>query len=109
MKRPSALWKTRSPAVASTPLENLSSYFADEPAIRFSGWDGRSLAGIVAGFLDLPADQRRALGRAAATRVAARLDWSVVAAHAVDFVEATTARRKAVAKPPDGFEVVGRT
>ena len=94
---------------ASTPLENLSGYFADEPAIRFSGWDGRSLAGIVAGFLDLPADRRRALGRAAAARVAARLDWSVVAAHAVDFVEATAARRKAVAKPPDGFEVVGRT
>jgi hypothetical protein len=41
--------------------------------------------------------------------VAARLDWSVVAANAVDFVEATAARGKAVAKGPAGFEVVGRT
>jgi hypothetical protein len=41
--------------------------------------------------------------------VAARLDWSVVAANAVDFVEATAARGKAVAKGPAGFEGVGRT
>lgn len=94
---------------ASTPLENLSGYFSGEPAIRFSGWDGQSLAGIVAGFLDLPPEQRKAMGLAAAGRVAARLDWSVVAANAVDFVEATAARGKAVAKGPAGFEVVGRT
>lgn len=71
----------------STPLENLSRYFAGEPAIRFSGWDGRSLGQAVLEVLALPASRRRALGRAASARVAAELDWSVVSGHAVDFVE----------------------
>jgi glycosyltransferase involved in cell wall biosynthesis len=71
----------------STPLENLSRYFADEPAIRFSGWTGLSFAESVLALLDLPLCERRELGRAAATRVASRLDWSVIAATAVDFVE----------------------
>lgn len=72
---------------ASTPLENLRRYFAYEPAIRFSGWDGRSLGEAVIAHLDLPPARRRAIGQAAASRVAARLDWSVVAGHAADFVE----------------------
>jgi len=71
----------------STPLENLSRYFAGEPAIRFSGWAGASLAEGVLEFLDLPIDRRRELGRAAAARVAAHLDWGVIAANAADFVE----------------------
>jgi len=71
----------------STPLENLSRYFADQPAIRFSGWTGLSMAEAVLGLLDLPEDERRALGRSAAVRVAARLDWKVVAGQAAGFIE----------------------
>lgn len=71
----------------STPLENLCRYFADEPAIRFSGWSGRSMAEAVLKLLDMPAADRHAIGRSAASRVASRLDWSLIAAAAVDFIE----------------------
>jgi glycosyltransferase involved in cell wall biosynthesis len=71
----------------STPLENLSRYFADEPAIRFSGWSGQSFAENVLAILALPATERRALGLSAAAKVAARLDWNVIATHAADFIE----------------------
>lgn len=77
----------------STPLENLSRYFAGEPAIRFSGWSGPSFAEAVLGFLDLPIARRREIGRAAAARVAADLDWGVLAARAADFVERQAGRR----------------
>ena len=78
----------------STPLENLSRYFAGEPAIRFSGWSGPSFAETVLGFLDLPRPRRREIGRAAADRVAAHLDWGVIAAHAADFVERQAGLRR---------------
>ncbi|MFM8880219.1 MAG: glycosyltransferase, partial [Verrucomicrobiota bacterium] len=55
----------------STPLENLSRYFAGEPAIRFSGGSGPSFAEAVRGFLDLPLARRRECGWAAAARGAA--------------------------------------
>ena len=71
----------------STPLETLSRYFADEPAIRFSGWTGQSFAENVLAILALPATERRALGLSAAARVAARLDWNVIATQAADFIE----------------------
>jgi len=71
----------------STPLENLSRYFADEPAIRFSGWSGQSFAENVLAILALPATERRALGLSAAAKVAARLDWNVIATQAADFIE----------------------
>jgi glycosyltransferase involved in cell wall biosynthesis len=71
----------------STPLENLSRYFADEPAIRFSGWTGLSFAENVLAILALTAGERRTLGLSAAARVAARLDWKIIAANAADFIE----------------------
>lgn len=37
--------------------------------------------------LALPAKERRALGLSAAARVAARLDWNVIATQAADFIE----------------------
>jgi glycosyltransferase involved in cell wall biosynthesis len=73
--------------VVSTPLENLSRYFADEPAIRFSGFDGGSFADRVLGALAQPAAQRRAIGLAASARVARELDWRVVTGRAVAFTE----------------------
>lgn len=73
--------------VASTPLENLSRYFAGEPAMRFSGFDGASLAGRVCEWLATDPGERRELGRAASARVASELDWSRIAARAVDWVE----------------------
>ncbi len=74
--------------VASTPLENLTRHFADEPAIRFSGFDATSFADAILERLALPAAERARLGAAAAARVARELDWPVVARTATDFVEA---------------------
>jgi glycosyltransferase involved in cell wall biosynthesis len=71
----------------STPLENLGRYFASEPALRFSGWDGTSFADAILGLLSLPDAERRTLGLAASQRVARELDWRVVASNAVDFTE----------------------
>jgi glycosyltransferase involved in cell wall biosynthesis len=71
----------------TTPLDNLSRYLADEPAIRFSGWNGLSFAENVLAILALRPAERRALGLSAAARVAARLDWQVIAANAADFIE----------------------
>lgn len=73
--------------VVSTPLENLSRYFAAEPAIRFSGFDGVSFADRVLAWLDVPAAQRRERGLAASIRVARELDWRVVTDRAVGFTE----------------------
>lgn len=73
--------------VASTPLENLQRHFAREPAIRFSGFDGASFAAAVLAWIETPVAERRRLGLAAASRVAAELDWSVVTRRAVEFVE----------------------
>jgi len=77
--------------VASTPLENLRRYFAREPAIRFSEFDGASFAAAVLAWIETPAAERRRLGLAAAGRVAAELDWVPVTRRALDFVEATVA------------------
>ena len=73
--------------VASTPLENLRRYFADEPAIRFSRFDGDSLGRAILRILDQPKSERIGIGLAASVRVARELDWSRVTGSAVDFVE----------------------
>ncbi len=73
--------------VASTPLENLRRYFADEPAIRFSGFDGESFARTILEILQQPKTERTRAGLAASVRVARELDWSQVTGSAVDFVE----------------------
>jgi glycosyltransferase involved in cell wall biosynthesis len=76
------------PAV-STPLKSARRYFGDEPAVRFSEFDGESFARQVIGWLDEPLDLRLKLGRAASQRVQAALDWGAIARKAVDFVEKT--------------------
>lgn len=76
----------------STPLENLGRYFAGEPALRFSGWDGAGFARVLLETLELPRETRRAWGLAASARVARELDWRSVAARAVDFTESCARR-----------------
>ncbi|MBX3734835.1 MAG: glycosyltransferase family 4 protein [Verrucomicrobiae bacterium] len=79
--------------VASTPLENLKGYFARELAIRFSRFDAPTFAATVLSWLETPDAERRRLGRAAAERVAADLDWATVTRRAVDRAEAAAAGR----------------
>ncbi|RME94773.1 MAG: glycosyltransferase [Verrucomicrobia bacterium] len=73
--------------VASTRLEAIAAWFRDEPLIRFADFTGEALAAAVVEWLEAPADRLAAWGRAAAARTARELDWPVVAARAVDFVE----------------------
>lgn len=73
--------------VVSTPLENLRGYFGEEPAMRFSGFDGESFAAEILRWLDTSAEVRREAGRRASARVARELDWSAVTGRAVEFVE----------------------
>lgn len=74
--------------VVSTPLENLRRYFADEPAIRFAGFDGASFGDAILAWLEQSYLKRHELGRAASVRVARELDWRVVTGNAVAFAEA---------------------
>lgn len=77
--------------VASTRLENLARYFAGEPAMAFSRFDGKELAGNIVAWLNQPRPQRMALGMAARQRVVRELDWSVITGNAVDFIETIVA------------------
>jgi glycosyltransferase involved in cell wall biosynthesis len=78
--------------VVSTPLRSAQRYFHDEPAIRFAGFDGRSFGEAILAWIAEPVKRRRALGLAAAARVARELDWSAISRRAVDFCEATVRR-----------------
>ena len=73
--------------VVSTPLENLQAYFRGEPALRFSGFDGESFGAAILEWLACPTEERARAGRRASQRVAAELDWRIIARNAVDFVE----------------------
>ena len=73
--------------VVSTPLENLQTYFRNEPAIKFSEFNGESFGGKILEWLQVSAGERRRLGGLASARVAVALDWKVVAQRAADFLE----------------------
>ena len=73
--------------VVSTPLENLRTYFCTEPAIKFSGFDGYSFGRAILDWLKVPTTERARLGGLASERVAAELDWRVIARRAMDFLE----------------------
>ncbi len=82
--------------VVATPLEAIRLYFRDEPLLRFADHDAAALAAAMQGWLDTPPAQRAAWAGPAAARIRRELDWRVVAARAVDFVEerfATVQRR----------------
>ncbi len=73
--------------VVSTPLESAQRYFASEPMVRFSGFDGESFGRQILSWLTEPADQRQKWGQSASQRVRLRLDWETITRKAVDFVE----------------------
>ena len=73
--------------VVTTPLNSARRYFANEPAVRFSEFNGESFGRQVLGWFDEPAERRRNLGLAASQRVRAELDWSAISKKGVDFVE----------------------
>jgi glycosyltransferase involved in cell wall biosynthesis len=73
--------------VVSTPLNSARRYFGNEPAVRFSEFNGESFGRRILSWFDEPLESRRQLGRAASERVRRELDWSVICKKAVDFVE----------------------
>ena len=75
--------------VVSTPLDSLRRYFADEPLVRFSRFDGVSFGEVILSWLREPGPARRVLAAPAARRVRERLDWRVVCGRAADVIEAT--------------------
>ncbi len=73
--------------VACTALEGLRRYFAAEPLIRFTAFDGAALGAVVLAWLAEPAAARVPLAAQAARRVREELDWRVVCGRAADAIE----------------------
>ncbi len=74
------------PAVC-TPLNNVKRYFASEPAIKFSSFDGASFGDAILTWINEPTEKRAALGLAASERVKTSLDWRALSRRAAEFVE----------------------
>lgn len=84
--------------VASTPLENLTHYFADESAVAFGRFDGASLAKVVLNWLERPRVERKKLGLQASQRVSRELDWSVITRNAASFIESVGASKQSTSR-----------
>ena len=72
--------------VVSTPLAGVKAYFASQPSVRFSAFDGAQFANDVIDLLENPPPQ--AESESLSKRVAAELDWPVICTRAVDQLEA---------------------
>ena len=73
--------------VVSTPLHGAVRYFGNEPAVRFSEFNGESFGQQILNWLDDPPERRRSLAAAASQRVQSELDWQAIRKKAVDFIE----------------------
>jgi len=81
--------------VASTALEGIRRYFAAEPLVKFTAFDGAALGGAVQAWLAEPAEARARLAAPAARRVREALDWGVVCGRAADAIEIAQQRAAA--------------
>lgn len=79
--------------VVCTPLHGIRRYFSDEPLLRFSRFTGDDFGQQILAWLHTPLPERAALAEPANRRVRRELDWNVICARAVQFVEATCAQR----------------
>jgi glycosyltransferase involved in cell wall biosynthesis len=75
--------------VASTPVASVKKYFKNTPLIRFSEFEGESLAAEICHWLAIPAKEIEPLAREAAAKVHEELAWEVIARKAMDFTEET--------------------
>ena len=76
------------PAVA-TPLNSIQSYFAKDPMVRFSKFDGVDFGKKIVGWIDAPFMYWQLEACKSAARVKLELDWQPLCARAVDFMEKT--------------------
>ena len=73
--------------VVSTSINSASRYFADEPMVRFAGFDGVAFGEAILKTLRQPLPDLNAAAHAASERVRRELDWRAIARKAADFVE----------------------
>jgi glycosyltransferase involved in cell wall biosynthesis len=77
-----------------TPLKGIQRYFRAEPMVKFSTFDGRDFGDQILSWLREPPARRKDWGRQASARVRAELDWRVICAKAVGFVEQVAGRNQ---------------
>jgi len=80
--------------VVCTPLKGIQRYFRQEPLVKFSTFEGRDFGDQILAWLREPLARRNEWGRQASARVRAALDWRVICAKAVDFVERVSGRSR---------------
>lgn len=73
--------------VVSTSLDSLKRYFAGEPTLRFTPFEGRAFGQAILELLQAQGTQQRELAARLSVRVRQELAWDVVCARALDFVE----------------------
>lgn len=81
--------------VVCTPLKNAKRYFASEPMVRFTRFDGTSFGDSTLSWLSDSESTRTQFGKIASDRVRANLDWQVICRRAVDFIETVANSNKA--------------
>ena len=77
--------------VVSTSIQSASTYFAKEPTVKFSGFDGLRFGEAILETLYHPPANLIAASRHASERVRTELDWRAISRKAIDFVEQTAA------------------
>ncbi|HMO64401.1 MAG TPA: glycosyltransferase, partial [Verrucomicrobiota bacterium] len=73
--------------VVSTPLASAQRYYAGLGGVRFAQAEGGSVAEELAGWLALPAAERRAQAAETGDRVRQELDWPAVCGRAAEVIE----------------------
>lgn len=71
--------------VVSTSINSAARYFANEPTVKFAGFDGRAFGESILASLRNPVDAEAA--RRASERVRRELDWRAISRRAMDRVE----------------------
>lgn len=73
--------------VVSTSIKSASTYFANEPTVKFAGFDGIRFGEAILESLFQPIPKLADASRAASERVRSELDWRAISKRAVNFAE----------------------
>jgi glycosyltransferase involved in cell wall biosynthesis len=72
--------------VVSTSINSASRYFANEPTVRFAGFDGERFGAAIVESLHQPIPNLASTAQRASERVRRELDWRAISRKAADFV-----------------------
>ncbi|HEV8543821.1 MAG TPA: glycosyltransferase [Verrucomicrobiae bacterium] len=86
--------------VVSTSINSVSRYFANEPTVKFAGFDGGRFGDAILESLRNPASNLVPAARAASERVKRELDWRAISRKACDFVQKIADRNSPFRKAP---------